>query len=170
MITDLFQLEGKVAVVTGAGRGIGAGIARAFAEVGADVVIGSRTEAQLEEVAEGVRALGRRAIVVAGDVNSRDAMKTLVDRGLDELGRIDVVVNNVGGSLPGPFLHITEQAFNEAFRWNVTTAFNLTQLAVPHMLKGGGGSVINIASAVGRFNDRGFTAYGTAQPRRCARG
>ena len=163
MITDLFQLNGRVAVVTGAGRGIGAGIARAFAEVGADVVIGSRTEAQLEEVAEGVRALGRRAIVVAGDVNSRDAMQTLVDRGLDELGRIDVVVNNVGGSLPGPFLHTTEQAFNEAFRWNVTTAFNLTQLAVPHMLKGGGGSVINIASAVGRFNDRGFSAYGTAK-------
>ena len=102
MITDLFQLKGRVAVVTGAGRGIGAGIARAFAEVGADVVIGSRTEAQLEEVAEGVRALGRRAIVVAGDVNSRDAMQTLVDRGLDELGRIDVVVNNVGGAFPAP--------------------------------------------------------------------
>ena len=163
MITDLFRLEGKVAVITGAGRGIGAGIAKAFAEVGADVVIGSRTEAQLEEVAEGVRALGRRAVVVAGDLNSRDALQVLVDRGVDALGRIDVVVNNAGGSVPGPFLQTSEKAFNEAFRWNVTTAFNLTQLAVPHMLKRGGGSVINIGSAVGRFHDRGFIAYGTAK-------
>lgn len=163
MITDLFRLDGRVSLVTGAGRGIGAAIARAFAEVGSDVVIASRTEKQLEEVAESIRPLGRRAVVVAGDLNSRDAMQALVDRSLEELGRIDVVVNNVGGSLPGPFLQTTEQAFNEAFRWNVTTAFNLTQLSVPHMLKVGGGSVINIASAVGRFNDRGFTAYGTAK-------
>jgi len=163
MISDLFRLDGKVAVISGAGRGIGAGIARAFAEVGADVVIGSRTEAQLEEVAEGVRALGRRAVVVPGDLNSREAMQVLVERAVDELGRIDVVVNNAGGSVPGPFLQTSEKAFNEAFRWNVTTAFNLTQLAVPHMLKGGGGSVINIASAAGRFHDRGFSAYGTAK-------
>ena len=65
--------------------------------------------------------------------------------------------------MPGPFLSTTEEAFNEALRWNVTTAFNLTQLAVPHMLEAGGGSVINIASAVGRFADRGFCAYGTSK-------
>jgi len=163
MITDLFRMDGKVAIVTGAGRGIGAGIARAFAEVGADVVIGSRTEAQLDEVAEELRALGRRAVVVPGDLNSREAMQGLVDAALEKLGRVDVVVNNAGGSVPGPFLQTSEQAFNEAFRWNVGTAFNLTQLAVPAMLKVGGGSVINIASAAGRFHDRGFTAYGTAK-------
>ena len=163
MIADLFRMDGKVAIITGAGRGIGAGVAQAFAEMGADVVIGSRTEAQLEEVAESVRALGRRAVVVPGDLNSRDAMQALVDRAIDELGRIDVVVNNAGGSVPGPFLQTREKAFNEAFRWNVTTAFNLTQLAVPGMLKTEGGSVINIASAAGRFHDRGFTAYGTAK-------
>jgi 7-alpha-hydroxysteroid dehydrogenase len=163
VILDHFRLDDRVAIVTAAGRGIGAGIARAFAEVGADVVIGARTEAQLEEVAAAVRGHGRRAQIVPGDLSSRDGMQALVDRALEAFGRIDVVVNNAGGSIPGPFLQTSENSFNEALRWNVTTAFNLTQLAVPHMLKGEGGSVLNIASAAGRFNDRGFIGYGTAK-------
>lgn len=168
MILDGFRLDGKVAVVTAAGRGIGAGIARAFAEVGADVAIGARTQEQLEEVAGQVRKLGRRAVVVAGDLSTREGMQELVARALAELGRIDVVVNNAGGSMPGPFLQTSEGSFDQAFRWNVSTAFNLTQLAVPEMLKVGGGSVINIASAAGRFRERGFSAYGTAKAALCA--
>ena len=167
MILDLFSLAGRVAIVTGAGRGIGAAIAKALAEVGADVVIGARTAAQLEEVAGHVRKLGRRAVVVPGSLAERAGMQQLVDRAVGELGRVDVVVNNVGGSMPGPFLGTSEAAFENAFRWNVTTAFNLTQLAVPAMLKAGGGSVVNIASAAGRFNDRGFIAYGTAKAALC---
>lgn len=163
MILDLFRLKDRVAIVTGAGRGIGAAIARAFAEVGADVVIGSRTESQLEEVAETVQRSGRRAAVVPGDVSHREGMQALVDRAIEEFGRIDVVVNNAGGSLPGPFLATSEEAFDEAFHWNTTTAFNLTQLAVPHLLKSEAANVINIASAVGRFHDRGFVAYSTAK-------
>jgi 7-alpha-hydroxysteroid dehydrogenase len=163
MILDLFQLRGRVAVITAAGRGIGAGIAKAFAEVGADVVIGARTEEQLEEVAEEVRAAGRKAAVVPGDLRRREGMQKLVDAALSEFGRIDVVVNNAGGSMPGPFMTTSEKSFEEAFRWNVSSAFNLTQLAVPAMLEAGGGSVINIASAAGRFNDRGFAGYGTAK-------
>jgi 7-alpha-hydroxysteroid dehydrogenase len=167
MILDLFSLAGRVAVVTGAGRGIGAAIARALAEVGADVVIGARTAEQLEAVAADVRRLGRRAVAVPGSLAEREGMQQLVERALAELGRIDVVVNNVGGSFPGPFMSASEAAFDGAFRWNVTTAFNLTQLAVPALLKSGGGSVINIASSAGRFNDRGFVAYGTAKAALC---
>jgi len=163
MILERFRLDGRVAVVSAAGRGIGAGIARAFAEVGADVAIGARTREQLDEVAEAVRRAGRRAVVVAGDLSQREGMQALVDRALAELGRIDVVVNNAGGSMPQPFLQTSERSFNESLRWNVSTAFNLTQLAVPHLLKVGGGSVINIASAAGRFRERGFAAYGTAK-------
>ena len=166
MILDLFRLTDRVAIVTGAGRGIGAGIAEAFAEAGADVVIASRTESQLQEVADAVTKAGRRALVIAGDVSERDGMQLLVDGAVKEFGRIDIVVNNAGGSMPGPFLGTTEEAFNEALRWNVTTAFNLTQLATPHLLQSDGASVINIASAIGRMADRGFVAYGTAKARR----
>lgn len=163
MILDLFRLEGRVAVVTAAGRGIGAAIAKAFAEVGADVVIGARTQEQLDAVAEQVRAAGRKAEVVPGDLRTRDGMSRLVERAIAEFGRLDIIVNNAGGSLPGPFMGTSEKSFEEAFRWNVTSAFNLTQLAVPHLIEAGGGSVINIASAAGRFNDRGFAGYGTAK-------
>lgn len=162
MILDMFNLRDRVAIVTGAGRGIGAAIATAFAEVGADVAIGARTESQLVEVADAVKRVGRRAAVVPGDLSSRAGMEKLVQRALDEFGRLDIVVNNAGGSLPMPFLRTNEDHFNAALLWNVTTAFNLTQLAVPHLLERGG-SVINIASAVGRFPDRGYSAYGTAK-------
>jgi 7-alpha-hydroxysteroid dehydrogenase len=163
VILDLFRLDGKVAIVTAAGRGIGARIATAFAEVGADVVIGARTEEQLRDVAAQVEALGRRAVVVPGDLSTREAMGTLVDAAIDELGRIDIVVNNAGGSMPQPFMDTTEKAFDHALRWNVTTAFNLSQLAVPHLLEQGGGSILNITSVAGSFADRGFAAYGTAK-------
>ena len=163
MILDRFRLDGKVALISGAGRGIGAGIARAFAELGADVVIGARTESQLAEVAHDVAGLGQRAEVVTADLSERAGMQALVGRAEDAFGRIDIVVNNAGGSPPGPFLDVSEQAFNGTFTWNVTTAFNLSQLAVPVMLKGGGGNIINIASAAGQFHDRGFVAYGTAK-------
>ncbi len=163
MILDLFRLDSKVALVTGAGRGIGAAIALAFADVGGTVVIGARSKDQLDEIAEAVAARGSQATVVAGDLSTRAALSALVDTAMAEHGRIDVVVNNVGGSMPQAFLDTSERAFNEALTWNVTTAFNLTQLAVPHMLAGGGGSVINIASAAGRQFSRGFAAYGTAK-------
>ena len=163
MILDLFRLDGRVAVVTAAGRGIGARIATAFAEVGADVVIGARTEEQLRGVAEQVEALGRKAVVVPGDLSTREAMGTLVDAAIDTFGRLDIVVNNAGGTMPMAFMDTSERAFEESLRWNVTTAFNLTQLAVPHLLQSGHGSVINIASVAGSFGSRGFAAYGTAK-------
>jgi 7-alpha-hydroxysteroid dehydrogenase len=163
VILDLFRLDGKVAIVTAAGRGIGAGIAKAYAECGADVVIGARTEEQLAEVATYVESLGRKAIVVPGDLGSREGMAKLVDAAVNELGGVDIVVNNAGGTMPQAFMDTTEKAFDHALRWNVTTAFNLTQLAVPHMVERGSGSVINITSVAGSFGDRGFAAYGTAK-------
>ena len=163
MILDLFNLEGRVAIVTAAGRGIGAAIARAYAEAGADVVIGARTESQLQEVVGSVDALGRRAIAVPGDLRTREGMAALVEVASKEFGRLDIVVNNAGGSMPAAFMDLSENHFNQSFAWNVTTAFNLTQLAVPLLLQGGGGSVINIASAAGRFSSRGFVGYGTAK-------
>ncbi len=163
MILDRFRLDGKVALVTGAGRGIGAGIALGFAEAGADLVCAARTSAEIDEIAVRVRALGRRAIAVPCDVMERAQLEGLVARAMTEFGRIDVLVNNAGGSPWKPFLRTSEAMFEEAFRFNVTSAFLLARLTVPHMLEAGGGAIVNVSSAMGRITDRGFSAYGTAK-------
>jgi len=163
VILDRFRLDGKVAVISAAGRGIGAAIARAFAEVGARVVIGARTSEQLAAVASDVEKAGSRAVVVEGDLRAREGMATLVEAAMGEWNRIDVVVNNAGGSMPRPFPETREQEFEEGLRWNVTSAFNLSQLALPHLVASGAGSIINIASSAGRNPARGFAGYGTAK-------
>ncbi len=162
-ILERFRLDGKVALVTGAGRGIGAGIATAFAEAGADVVCAARTPAEIDAVAERVRALGRRALTVPCDVMERAQLESLAACAIAELGRVDVLVNNAGGSPWQPFLRTSERVFEEAFRFNVTSAFLLARLVVPHMLERGGGAIVNVSSAMGRITDRGFSAYGTAK-------
>src|SRR5690242_9138352 len=101
-LLDEFKLTDKVAIVTGAGRGIGAAIARTYAEAGADLVIASRTKEQLDTVAKDIEAVGRRAVVIPCDVNDNAAVEALVAQTLDAFGSIDVVVNNAGGTMPRP--------------------------------------------------------------------
>ena len=96
MILDRFRLDGKIAVVTGAGKGIGAGTARALAEAGADVVCAARTPADIEAVADEVRALGRRALAVPTDVTDPEQRARLIARTVEEFGRLDVLVNKIG--------------------------------------------------------------------------
>lgn len=163
MILDRFRLDGKVAIVTGAGRGIGRGCALAFAEMGADIVCAARTREQIDDTAAAVRKLGRRALAVECDVMKSESLENLVASAMKEFGRIDIVVNNAGGSPPKPMLETSERMFEQAFRFNVTTAFLLTRMAVPHMRKGGGGAVVNISSAAGRLVQPYFAAYGTAK-------
>jgi len=163
VILDRFRLDDKVAIVTGAGRGIGEGCALAFAQLGAHVVCAARTPEQIEDTAEKVRALGPRALAVPCDVSESDQLRQLVDRAQEEFGRIDILVNNAGGSPPKPMLETSERMFEKAFHFNVTTAFLLSQLVVPHMRAGGGGSIVNISSAAGRLIQSGFAAYGTAK-------
>ena len=163
MLLERFSLTDKVAIVTGAGRGIGAACALAFAEVGADVVIAARTKEQLEDVANQAADRGRRALGVPCDVSDLANLELLVEQAMNEFGRIDIVVNNAGGAMPQPFLDTSEKALEEAFHFNVTTAFTLSKLAVPHMLAQDGGSIVNISSAMGRLTDRGYVAYGTAK-------
>src|SRR6266516_3812032 len=163
MLLDRFSLTDKVAIVPGAGRGIGAACALGFAEAGADVVIAARTKEQLEDIANQVADHGRRALGVPCDVSALANLVLIVEQAMNEFGRIDIVVNNAGGAMPAPFLDTSEKAFEGAFHFNVTTAFTLSKLAVPHMLARDGGSIVNISSAMGRLTDRGYVAYGTAK-------
>ena len=165
-VLDLFAIPGTAAIVTGAGRGLGAATAVALAEAGADVLISARTPEQLDEVAARVRATGRRCVTVAADLSDLDAVGGLARTAYDELGRLDVVVNNVGGTGPRGFLDTSPGYLERAFSFNVSTAHVLTRAAVPLMLRDDDGaqkSVVTISSTMGRSADRGFVAYGTAK-------
>ncbi|HEX7739971.1 MAG TPA: SDR family oxidoreductase [Marmoricola sp.] len=163
MILDLFTVTDSVAVVTGAGRGIGAATAVALAEAGADVVISARHSSQLAEVAAKVEAAGRRAHVVKADLSDLEAVAGLADAAKEQFGRLDIVVNNVGGTIPNALLDTDDAYLAEAFNFNVGTAHALTRAAVPHLLEAGGGSIVNISSVMGRVAGRGYLAYGTAK-------
>jgi 7-alpha-hydroxysteroid dehydrogenase len=162
-ILDRFRIDGQVAVVTGAGRGIGAASALALAEAGADVVISARTEEQLKETARLVEAAGRQAHIVVADLNDVDEVRGLAAAAKDAFGRLDVVVNNVGGTMPRTYLDTSVGFLERAFHFNVSTAHALSTAAVPLMLETGGGSIVNIASVVGKVAGRGYLAYGTAK-------
>lgn len=163
-ILDSFRLDGQVALITGAGRGIGAAIAVAYAEAGADVVIAARTASQLEETAEKVRALRRRALVVPCDVMDGGARTALVDQALDTYGRLDILVNNTGGGGPRAALETSDEYLEEIFRFNVTTAFSLSRQCAPHMVRtAGGGSIVNISSTAACHPQPGFVSYGVGK-------
>lgn len=163
-ILDNFRLDGKVAIITGAGKGIGASIARSFAEAGADVVIGSRTKADLEQVAQDIAALGRKALVVPTDVLDYAQLQNLADRAMEAFGRIDLLVNNAGGFPPKPVAQTTAKEFEAAFRFNVSTAFEMSRICAPLMVESiGSGAILNISSIAGHKPTPCFAAYGTAK-------
>ncbi len=163
MMPNAFRLDERVAVVTGAGRGIGAAIATAYAEAGADIVLVARTREQVATTAERVRASGRRAVAVPCDITNLAALPLVVERTIAELGRLDIIVNNAGGASPNSFLDTTAADLEEAFHFNVTAGFELIKQAVPHLLASGQGSIINVTSVFGRVAGRGLLVYGTVK-------
>jgi 7-alpha-hydroxysteroid dehydrogenase len=163
MILDRFHLAGRVAIVTGAGRGIGRASALALAEAGADVAVAARRREDLDAVVAAIGRLGRRGLAVPCDVNLGGQLDALVARTLEAFGRIDVVVNNAGGTPPTPMLQLSDESFEAAFHFNVTSAMRLSRKAIPSMLERDGGAIVNISSALGHMVESGFVAYGTAK-------
>lgn len=164
MTTERFSLDGKVAIVTGASRGIGRAIALGFAEAGADVAVAARSEDDLETLAKEIDALGRRALAIRTDVRKREDIEALVDRTVAELGGIDVLVNNAGGSnFTSPLVGLRPEGWDKLLSLNLDSVFHGTQLAAQKMLEHGGGSIIQISSVAGIEGAPGLSPYSAAK-------
>jgi 7-alpha-hydroxysteroid dehydrogenase len=161
-LLDRFRLDGKVALVTGAGRGIGQAIGLAFAEMGAHLVCAARTEREIEATAERARSFGARALPLRCDVTDAAQLEEIARRTVAEFGRLDLLVNNAGGFPPMSLADTDLPSWEWCMRFNLTSAFVLTRACVPH-LREHEGAVLNISSAAGRIIRGGFVAYGTAK-------
>jgi 7-alpha-hydroxysteroid dehydrogenase len=160
---DPFRLDGKVALVTGAGRGIGAAIAVALARAGADVALVARTGADLDGIAAEVRSHARRTVEVVTDLRTESDLHGVVDGVAHELGSLDLLVNNAGGATPGAFAEVSTAQLDDAFHFNVSVPVELVKAAVPHLLRGDGSTVVNVSSNLGHVAARGYLVYGTVK-------
>jgi NAD(P)-dependent dehydrogenase (short-subunit alcohol dehydrogenase family) len=158
------DLAGKTALVTGASRGIGRAIALAYADAGADVALLARDVEKLEDVAAGVRAAGRRALVVPCDVTDEGAVQAAVATVLEELDHLDVVVNNAGGNnFSAPFVGMRMSGFDKVLRLNLSSTAYVCQAVGPHLVERASGSVINVASVAGLRGTPFMAHYGASK-------
>jgi NAD(P)-dependent dehydrogenase (short-subunit alcohol dehydrogenase family) len=162
MVADT-SLEGTVAVVTGAARGIGRAIALDLARAGADVGLGLRDAGRDGGLVAEIEALGRRAVPLAMDVTDLAQSRAALDAAVAELGRLDVLVNNAGGSILGNALDVTEEDFDAVWALNTRSTFFLSQHAAKHMRAHGGGAIVNVASQAGLVALPGEASYCTAK-------
>lgn len=148
-VLDLFKLEGKTAIITGGGRGLGAQIAEGFAEAGANVVLCSRKVEACEEVAEVLKEKGANALAMKCDITNPEEIKAMVDKTVEEFGSIDILVNNSGATWGAPVEEMPIEAWNKVINVNVTGTFLVSQEVGKVMIKQQQGKIINISSVAG---------------------
>ena len=158
------QIEGKVAFVTGASRGIGRAIALTLAEAGADVAVNyAGNAAAAEEVAAEIRKMGRRALILQGDVSQTEAAAAMLDAVVAEFGRCDILVNNAGITRDGLLMRMKEEDWDAVLNTNLKGVFNCTKAALKYMMKQRSGKIVNIASVVGIMGNAGQANYAAAK-------
>ena len=163
MIPSAFRLDGQVAVVTGASRGLGRAMALALAEAGADVAVAARSVPDLEDTAHHVEALGRRAVVVATDVVDYAQVEALFARTAGALGRLDIVVNNSGIARVTPVAEMDPDEFRRTVDVNLIGVFNGCRAAASRLIAQQSGKVINLASVLGAAGLPGYSAYAASK-------
>jgi 3-oxoacyl-[acyl-carrier protein] reductase len=156
-------LAGKVAIVSGAGEGIGRSCALAFARDGADVALGARRPEQLERVADEVRALGRRALAVPTDVTRRADLAAMIEKTRAAFGRLDVLVNNAGIYRAAPTLQVSEDHWDAVLTINAKAVFFASQAALPGMIAQKSGAIVNLASMAGKIGSVNNLPYNASK-------
>lgn len=161
--TGLFSLEGKVAVVTGAGRGLGRTMAVALAAAGADVVVSARSRDEIESAAEEIRGLGRRAEAISADCTDEAACESLANAAIERMGKVDILVNNAGINIRKPILELTLEEYRRVLATNLEGYFICSRALGRHMVERGSGKVINISSIMGRVALPSQGAYASSK-------
>jgi len=162
-VSSPFSLEDKVAIVTGSGRGIGKTTAVMMAQAGAAVTVLARTAADVENTAAEIRAQGGKALAVPTDVRVSEQIANMVNKTLEEFGRIDILVNNAGASFPLPTLQLSEGGWDALVRENLKAPFLCSKAVAEAMIKQGGGSIVNISSTEGMRSAATNAAYAAAK-------
>src|SRR5215470_19438140 len=156
-------LNGKIALVTGGGRGIGEACAIALAEAGADVVVCSRSSGEIDVVAEKIRAMGRRALSVVCDVTDTDQVRRMADQANDQYGAVEILVNNAGLGRSHRFVDHPDELWDQMLAVNLTSVYRVTKAFVPKMIEMRRGRVINIASVMSKIGGKYVAAYAAAK-------
>ena len=152
MLSEKLSLEGKGVVITGGGTGLGREMTVAMARAGADIVIAARRTGPIEEVAEEVRSLGRKAVAISADVTDTAQVTNLMETAIEELGQVDVLLNNAGivrGQGAIPIWEITDEDWQVGIDVNMSSAFYCARAIAKHMVERGGGKIINVSSGFG---------------------
>jgi len=156
-------LMGRLAIVTGGGRGIGRATAIRLAETGCDLAIAGRTESYLIYTADKIRALGRDCLWAKADISKADDVKNFVDQVVTAFRRIDILVNNAGVSIVRPVFELTEAEWDSVVDGNLKSVFLMCKAVLPSMLSQGSGTIVNVASAAGKMGAANLSAYSAAK-------
>jgi 2-deoxy-D-gluconate 3-dehydrogenase len=162
-LPEAFRLDGRVAIVTGASRGLGRSIALALAEAGADVAVAARSEKELAETASAIEGRGRRAVAVPTDVTVYAQVEILMERTVAALGRLDIVVNNSGIATVMPLAEMPPEDFRRSLEVNLVGVFNGCRAAAARLIAQKSGKIVNLASMLGAAGLAGYTAYSASK-------